>query len=259
MAEQEFGQLLRAVGRLLEDVDGHARRVVDDCRRWLRLLGPAGAALDRLAGQVEQAAGDAANLLESLLQRPGDPIALHKAAARWRVGVAAPAGARAATFTAEFARADDHWRGPAADAYLATLPPQHRALAETHEIAAAAADSLQESAAALLAFWAAAVPALTSVSAELAAAAAMTADPFTAPAGAALALAALAEGIAVVNGLTRALSEVLDRERRTQESQLARLADAAVFPGGRWPVAAAESLSDASLSDGDGTDWSLIR
>ncbi|GAA4255603.1 hypothetical protein GCM10022255_065090 [Dactylosporangium darangshiense] len=248
MAPNDFGQLLRDAAQRLGVAAGRAELVVAGCRRW-----------PRLAGDVERAAADAAELLRGLLERPGDPVALWRAGDRWRVAVAAPTGDRAATFTADFVHADDHWRGPAAEAYRATLPPQHEALRETHEIAGAAAGSLHESATALVAFWAAVGTALAGLSAQLAAAVAATATPLTAPAGAAMAVAALSEAIAVVDGLTRALSAALEHARHTQQALLDRLSDPAVFPGGRWPVSAASTLSDASLSDGDASDWSLAR
>ncbi|MFG2040208.1 hypothetical protein [Dactylosporangium sp. NPDC048998] len=255
----DFGHLLRSAEELLDAAARHAARVVADCHRWLRLLGPAATALERPLAELERAAADVAGQLRTMLDRPGDPVALWLAGERWRLAVAAPAAERAATFTAGFLHADDRWQGPAADAYVRALPPQHEALLHLADAAGGTAASLRETAVALAAYWTAVGATLTGLTAQLATAAAATASPATAPAGAALALTAATECIAALNGLDRALTLELERARRTQQALLTRLADGPAFPSGHWPVVVAASLSDASLTDGDGSDWSLRR
>jgi hypothetical protein len=253
----DFGRLVDDAGRLLDAAVGHAEAVAADCRHWLRLLGPAAGPLDALVAALERAAADAYAQLRVMLERPGDPLALWQAADRWHDAIAAPAGARAATFTTTAVRADEHWRGRAADAYIATLPPQHRALQQVETTAAATAAMLRETAAALAAYWTAAGAALASLAGTLAAAAVASATPLTAAAGAATGLAALEEFLAVSAGLTRALTLETDRLRRAQQTTLDQLTDAAVFPGGHWPLSATATITDASLSDGDPLDWTL--
>ncbi|MEV8518124.1 hypothetical protein [Dactylosporangium sp. NPDC051484] len=255
----DFGHLLRVAEDLLDAAARHAARVVSDCHRWLRLLGPAAPVLERPLAELERAAADVAGHLRTMLDRPGDPVALWQAAERWRLAIAAQATDRAATFTSGSLHADDHWQGPAAEAYARTLPPQHEALLQLAGTAGDTAASLRETAAALVAYWTAVGAALTGLTAQLATAAAATATPATAPAGAALALAAASECIAALNGLQRALTLELERGRRTQQTLLTRLTDGPAFPSGHWPVAAAASLSDGSLTDGDASDWSLRR
>ncbi|MER7007685.1 hypothetical protein ABT297_32220 [Dactylosporangium sp. NPDC000555] len=255
----DFGHLPRAAEDLLDAVARHAARVVADCHRWLRLLGPAAAVLERPLAELERAAADVAGHLRTMLDRPGDPVALWRAGERWRLAVAVPAAARAATFTAGSLHADDRWQGPAAEAYTRTLPPQHEALLQLADAAGDTAASLREAAAALVAYWTAVGVALTGLTAQLATAATATATPATAPAGALLALTAASECIATLNALHRALTLELERARRTQQTLLTRLTDGPAFPSGHWPVVAAASLSDASLTDGDASDWSLRR
>jgi hypothetical protein len=251
--------LLRRIEELLDLAVRRAARVAAGCRHWLRLLGGLGAALDRLAGEVERAADDVRAHLRTMLTHPGDPAALWRAGERWRHAIAGPAAAHAAAFTAGARGADDHWRGPAAEAYTRILPSQRAALQHLHDTATATAASLQETAAALAAYWTAVAATLAALTTQLATAAAAMSTPGTAPAGAALALAATSQCRTALELLDRALAAELGHARRVQTALEAGLTSGPAFPAGHWPRAAAESLTDASLTDGDGLDWSLRR
>jgi hypothetical protein len=253
----EFGPLLRAVEQLLDRVRRDIDGILADCRRWRHRLGPVLDGLDRLVEQLRRLAGDVYDRLRAMLATPGDPVALWHTADRWLTGVAAPVSARAGTFTADWMHADNRWDGPAAAAYRSTLPPQHDALVRTHDIAGATAGSLRDVATAIVGYWAAVGTALVALAAQLAAAATATATPLSVMPGAAAGVAAVAEFLTIAAGVAAALGHELDTVLHAQRTLLAQLSDGTAFPAGHWPVSAAADLTDASLTDGDGTDWSL--
>jgi hypothetical protein len=253
----DFGRLLQHVEELLEWVCRHAERLLANCRRWLSLLGALMVELERLCAEFERLVRDVLARFRDLLARPGDPVALWLAGNRWLTEVAAPVSARAGTFTADFMHSDNRWDGSAADAYRQTLAPQHDALLRTKDVADATASSLHDVAVAICVYWAAVAGALVTLVVQLSVAAATTVTPPAAPAGAAGGIAALAEFVAVSGVLLTALGNQFGAAVRAEHDLTLQLTGGAAFPAGHWPVSAGAELSDASMTDGDTSDWRL--
>jgi hypothetical protein len=92
---------------------------------------------------------------------------------------------------------------------------------------------------------------------QLSVAAAATAAPPTAPAGAAAGIATIGEFVAITAGLLAALGNECTATLRAEHDLTVQLTDSAAFPAGHWPVSATVELSDGSMTDGDASDWSL--
>ncbi|MET7401760.1 hypothetical protein ABZS66_50595 [Dactylosporangium sp. NPDC005572] len=194
-------------------------------------------------GELGRLVHDVRERLAVMMRSPGDPMALWRAAERWSA-VAVTVTHRGGLLGADTLRADNRWRGPAADAYVQGLRTQRAAFAETAGAASAVAAALRDLAVALTTFWAALGVAVSALAVRLAAAIATCAIPLAIPAAAAAGVAALAEFLAVAGMLLANLHETAGRLLRNP-------------PDPRWPTLAAPALADGSMTDGDGSGWRL--
>jgi hypothetical protein len=260
MGITSYGDLLRRIDDGLERVREAVNRLIDNAHRlqpWLGFLGSAvAAALRKVAVLLEKALKEIGNMLTE----PGDPPALWRTGDGWSIDFAGGASNSVGTFDLDFLHADDQWKGPAATAYAATLPPQRAALEKIQSVAGDIGDSLRNVAMAIVAFWAGVATAITLLLGELTAAAALTATGVGMPAGVGTATASAVKFIATLGVLGSTLGAYLG-DIANQQSRLAtQLADNASFggpPAGHWPVSTTANLSDGSMTDGDDSDWRL--
>src|SRR5262249_22760172 len=145
----------------------------------------------------------------NMLTEPGDPPALWSTGDRWSIDFAGGVAHSVGTFDLDFLHADDQWKGPAAAAYAATLPPQHTALDKMHCVAGVIGDALRNVAMAIVAFWAGVATAITLLLGELTAAGALTATGLGAAAGVGTASASVAKFIAMLGVLGSTLGAYL--------------------------------------------------
>jgi hypothetical protein len=255
-----FDQLVAHVERALAEIRRVADHLIATCGTWLGLLGPLADALRRdlaeLAAQVQRVL----DTVGEMIRDPGDPVGLWRAGEAWTGQVSPHAGNLVGTLTAAYLRADDAWKGPAATAYLDTLPAQKDAAAALHEVTGRIGVTLQETAMTIAGFWIGLLAGALGLLAQLVMAAAGAATGVGAPPAAAVALAATARFLAVVAALTVATVAVLREISANQTTLGLALADNAAFPGppaGAWPVSTTDRLSDGSMTDGDGSDWQL--
>jgi hypothetical protein len=260
MGIASYGDLLRRIDDGLERVREAVNRIIDNVHRlqpWLGFLGSAvAAALRKIAALLEEVLKEIGNLLTE----PGDPPALWRAGDRWSIDFAGGVSNSVGTFDLDFLHADDQWKGPAATAYVATLPPQRTALEKVQNVAGEIGDTLRNVAMAIVAFWAGVATAITLLLGELAAAGALTATGVGAPAGVGTASAAVAKFIATLGILGSTLGAYLGAIASQQSRLATQLADNAPFagpPAGHWPLSTAANLSDGSMTDGDDSDWRL--
>jgi hypothetical protein len=216
---------------------------------------------DSVAG-IRAAAADLQRLVdkqvaevERQLAFAGSPDALRSAGESWRE-VGRLASAQAGKATLNSTQADDRWTGDAADAYGRTLPAQEKALvaikARTDEIDKV----LQDLAGSINSFWADIGFAAVALGAALASALILAVTTVGAPAAAGLAAAAVGAFAAAANSALTALVEITNAcAARTAEFERT-LANDDAFEGGIWPKSTT-AFSDASLTDGDDTDWHI--
>jgi hypothetical protein len=260
MGIASYGELVRRIDDGLERVREAVNRIIDNVHRlqpWLGFLGSAvAAALRKIAALLEEVLKEIGNLLTE----PGDPPALWRTADRWSIDVAGGVSATVGTFDLDFLHADDQWKGPAAEAYARTLPPQRTALEKVQSVAVEIGDALRNVAMAIVAFWAGVATAITVLLGELTAAAALTATGVGVPAGVGTASASVTQFVATVGLLGSTLVAYLGDIAQQQSRLATELADNAPFagpPAGHWPVSTTANLSDGSMTDGDDSDWRL--
>jgi len=225
------GGVRTALCRAVADADQLARIVTA-----LAALLPAPAArttraeldeLRRAVGRLDALAG--------LLDVPGDPVALRATGAVWVHEVCTPVSRLVGAVSVNALQTDDHWTGPAAEAYRAVLPAQQAALTA---VAAAGQDLdavLVDLAGAITKFWivlgTACLVMVVALATALAAAGTVAGAPLATGTAVAGVGALAAAGNAALSGLTdltiitAARTAALDR----------RLADGTAFPLGAWP------------------------
>jgi hypothetical protein len=199
---------------------------------------------------------DAVGRLDHLLATAGDTTVLRRTGAAW-VGVGATTSRLAGVAALNITRVDDHWTGLAADAYRNTLPAQQAALSAitftSHEVDA----TLNDLASAIVRFWVSIGTACVSLVVTLAGALGSAATVVGAPLATGIALAgvgALASaGTAAIANLTDITTGAAARSAELER----RLTTDTAFPFGAWPRSTTEVSPDASITDGDGSDWHL--
>jgi hypothetical protein len=218
---------------------------------------PQGAAVDGARTGVEDLRRRFAAIVDELREvvaRGGDPAALRRAGAAWAIRVGGTASGIAALSTPAIARVDDHWTGVAADAYRSSLPAQHAALLAVKTTGDEIDAALTDMANALTTFWAEISVALANLVAALFAAAVSATTAVGAPTAVGFALAALGIFAAAAKSTISALTAVATNAAARAAQLERRLSNDAAFPHGGWPRSTTD-LTDASVLDGDDTDW----
>lgn len=255
-----FDQLVAHVARVLDDIKRVADRLISTCGAWLSPLGPLAGALRRDLAEFAAQINRILDTVGTMISQPGRPVTLWQAGEAWMEQVSPQAGNLVGTLTAAYMAADDAWKGPAATAYLDTLPAQKDAAAALHEVTGRVGITLQETALTIAAFWLGLLGAAVGLLAQLVGAAAAAATGVGAPPAAVTALAATTRFLAMLTAMTLAALAALHEISGNQSTLVVALTDNAAFPGppaGRWPVSTTSRLSDGSMSDGDGSDWQL--
>jgi hypothetical protein len=200
---------------------------------------------------------EAVDRLDHLLATAGDTTVLRRAGAAWVDAIGATTSRLAGVASLNITRVDDHWTGLAADAYRNTLPAQQAALSAitftSHEVDA----TLNDLASAIVRFWISIGAACVGLVVTLAGALGSAATVVGAPLATGIALAgvgALATaGTAAISNLTDITTGAAARSAELER----RLATDTTFPLGAWPRSTTEISPDASITDGDGSDWHL--
>jgi len=216
----------------------------------------AAAAADQIGGGIGKPFTLTRDEIERLLHATGNPAALRAAGETWARDVAGTVSGAAATTNVAIMGADDTWSGPAANAYRAVIPLQAAALTALTAAAADANTTLHDFAAALDSFWTSigfAVAALCVAIASLAVGLLLVETVLGAIAAVIVAVAAF---VTAVDRAWTAFTALAAKQAADVATLENRLYNNTAFPDGRWPVST-NDLRDASVLDGDGTDWSL--
>lgn len=211
---------------------------------------------DRIGGGIGEPFMLTRGEIDRLMAFAGSPAALTAAGDIWVRDVARLVSGVAATTNVAVMAADDKWSGPAADAYRAVIPLQAAALTALTAAATETDTTLHDFAAALDSFW-------TSIGFAVAALGVAVASLAIGVLLAETVLGAIAALVVAVGAFVTACEKastafaVLSAKQAADVAALNnRTYNNTAFPDGNWPVST-NDLRDASISDGDSTDWSL--
>ncbi|OZM76979.1 hypothetical protein [Pseudonocardia sp. MH-G8] len=261
--ENDLLTLVPAIHSGIEDAAELVHWLVRGVDTVLRELPP------ELVGGVRQGVADLQRQFDDMigrlrhaLEQAGDPAALRAAGTAWANTIGGTASNLVGLAIEGSTRADDSWKGLAADAYRGALWPQRLALTAVKTTGDAIDAALNELARAIVEFWrdveiALILLVLGLASAVAAAVSTAAGGPLTFPIAVVAAAAALnAFGIALTNSMTMFSDLANENSVRTAELHR-RLNDNSGFEGENWPNPTAERYSDGSLTDGDDTGWHL--
>jgi hypothetical protein len=198
---------------------------------------------------------DQLDRMSEILAYAGDSGALRLAGSAWANELGGTASRLAGFATLNSVQSDNHWSGRGADAYRDMLIPQKEALAAVKLTGDDIDDALGELAGGITAFWFSIGAATITLVVALAVATPMAATVVGAPAAAGFGGAAWNIFAAAVTAAITSLTIITVNAAANSAALDQRLSNDTAFPGGRWPRTA--DLGEASITDDDGTDWSL--
>ncbi len=190
-----------------------------------------------------------------LWEQPGDSDRLKQVGERWVTDVGNILGDVAGTIGLDKLRTDTEWEGRAANAYHVTVPPQAAGLNAVKDIANQLRTSLTSLANSIDMFWIAIGFAfgafLIGAVAAIAAACTVVGIP--------VAIGALATAAGTSLGLVAAAVVALESHTNTIETEQTAIRQKVRDLGSTWAVPNTRALSDASVTDGDASDWRPTR
>lgn len=257
VSEDEFREILERVRRFLDRAQRAAVELIDnvnDVIGWLP-----GALADRVVAVLNRFNDLLSQFYREVgefVTEPGWPPGLFSARDEWVSKVGARASELVSTATLDETRSDDYWQGVAADAYRNTLPRQKEALTAIKAVTDDIADALTNIGWAIYTAWAALAVAVATFVAELLTEAGAAATGVGAPPAAAAASGSAVKVVTLVGAIIGGLVYYLTTLSGECNNLNQRLGENNAFPSGRWPRSTT-NLSDASLNDGDSTDWHI--
>jgi hypothetical protein len=207
--------------------------------------------------ELRQAFAEAVDWLDDLLLTAGDTTALRRVGAVWVNRIGATASGLAGVASVNITRVDDHWTGVAADAYRNTLPAQQAALAALAFTSGEVDATLNDLASAIVRFWVSIGTACLGLVVALAGALGPAASVVGAPVATGMAIAGVGAMVTAANAALTILTDVTTATAERSAALERRLATDTAFPLGAWPRSTTDVSTDASITDGDGTDWHL--
>jgi hypothetical protein len=172
--------------------------------------------------------------VNQLFEQPGDSDRLRQVGTGWVEQVGNKLGDIAGTITLDKMRTNVEWEGRAARAYSATVPPQSQGLNSVKDVANQMRASLNSLANSIDAFWIAMGVALAT-----------------------FVVAAVAGGLAAAIGIIGATIMALESHTNTIETEQNAIMQKIHDIGREWTMPNVGDMSDASVTDGDGSDWKV--
>lgn len=238
---QHVRDFFTTVDEILRDVGGNpvGADVVGGIREGMRSLN---AEWDELWAKIQD-----------FLAHRGDSAELRRVAQEWSAA-ANDVGAISSRVAPDQMTATIEWEGSAAEAYRLAVPPQHDALGQVKTSGVAMSTSLHALADAIDNFWIAVGVALAACIVGAVGAVATAIEVVTVPAAIAILVGAIgialgALGVGFAQGVV--VTRRVQTDMRSIDQNMTDL-------GPSWPrpnPAAASALSDASVTDGDPSDW----
>ncbi len=252
-ADAAFEGALTKVSELFEKLKGAWDDIVDGVNRVLRILpgfleGPIKSAFKKCSSKV----GEVFDEVTKLFSERGSASALRAAAEGWNEQVGHRASTQAGLLMKEALETDNEWTGDAADRYGEAVTAQGKALAQIKTITDVLQTTLNEIASALSAFWTGILVYFgVYVALMIGCIVGICSGVGTVPS----LLAALGFSAAFlerVTTLSANFANTLDEKKAKIEQQSTMDGQ---FANGEWPSAVADKMSDASVRDGDKSDW----
>lgn len=253
-----YERAVEAVRARLGEVPGYVSQLRDAAREASGqpyLPQPVAAAMLEVTVQLEQIAGQVAATIEDLLQGAAAPVLLFGYAGTW-IDIKGHVTDVQGRLRPDQLPVRSHWKGVAADRYTTAVTTQSTAAGRVGAAAGTAAATLVACAAAGLVFYVALGVILVRLIGGLIAAIAAFASEAFSWAGLLLALEEAGITTAMVIGLVTALTTLLGAQAGTMTALRGEVVDHSQFPDGHWPRSAADTYTDATVTDGD-AKWSL--
>jgi hypothetical protein len=257
LSEGEFSDVLRRVDEGLNKVVDLSNKIVDACNSVGKWLGP-------LWNDVVDLLQKFVDLVERLLSeigkfftRPGVPWTLWNHGTDWTEQVGKRASELTSKATTGQTEIDERWQGPAATAYLGTLPDQNKALAAIKAAADDLDDALTKIATGIIAFWLGVLAAIVPFIVELTGWGAAASTGVGAPPAAAGAGASTVKALAIIAAVVTAAITYLTAVSSQYKDLLQRVNNDDGFPGGHWPRSTNDVIADGGLGGDNNTNWHL--
>jgi hypothetical protein len=257
LSEGEFSDLLRRVDDALQKIINTTNKIVDACTKAGKWLGPVWDnvvdLLHRFVGLVEKFLSE----VGKFITRPGAPLTLWNVGNDWTHHVGKPVSDLVGAATVGQTQIDERWQGPAATAYLGTLPDQNKALAAIKAATDELDDALTKIAGGIIAFWVALLAALIPFIIELAGWLTAALTGIGAPAAAAGSGVSTAKVIALVTAIVGATVTYLTAITTQYKDLQQRVDNNEPFTHGSWPRSTNDVIADGSLTADNTTNWHL--
>lgn len=249
---QEAYEKLQEIQRKVDEFFDKVNSVLSWVPFFLQyLIEPIRAAIEALNAKLREF-WDRAN---QLMEQPGSPSRLDEVAEQWTNEVATAVGEVAGTVSPDKLRTNIEWVGRAAEAYRTTVPAQVDGLNGVKGLAEQMRTSLNLLANSVENFWLAIGIAFTTFIVGAVGAIIAAATVVGIPA----AVAALATAVGVSIGLIAAAIVALKSHLNTIETQQNAIATKVTALGTTWAASDVGTMADASVADGDASDWRVNR
>lgn len=253
MQDTVFEEAFKRVGELVEKLKGAWDDITDGVNTvlgWLPgfLEGPIKSAFNKCAAKVSEVLDQVA----TFYQNPGSASAIRTAADGWNQQVGAKASTQAGLLVKEQLDTDNEWTGDAADRYGEAVTAQNKALTQVKTVTENLQNTLNEIASAVRTFW---VQIGIAFASYIALMVGCIVGVCTVVGAVPSLLAALGFSVTFIGtSITFAnnFANALDEKKGKLEQQSTMDGQ---FANGEWPPSASDKMADASVNDGDKSDW----
>lgn len=216
---------------------------------------PIAAALLDLGEQIATGAEELLDQIGQLLQGAAAPVLLFGHAGQW-IQIKGQASDVQGRLRVDQLPVREHWKGVAADRYIAAIATQSLAAGRVAGAAGAVLVPLGGCALAGLAFYVTVGVILVEVIEGLAAAVVAFGSEAFSWAGVLLGLETVEVAASTLIAAVASLIALLGAQAQALNILRSELVDHSQFPDGHWPSAVADTYTDATVTDGD-AEWSV--
>ncbi|MFI7540157.1 hypothetical protein [Actinoplanes sp. NPDC049599] len=255
LSEGEFNDALRRVDEGMDKVVELTNSIVDACNRVGQWLGPLWDDVEDLLNRFVELVKKVLSEIGKFFTRPGVPWTLWNHGTDWVKDVGNPVSDLISQATTGQTDIDERWQGPAATAYLGTLPDQGKALAAIVAATADIDDALTKVAGGIIAFWLGVLAAIVPYIIELTGWGAAASTGVGAPPAAAGAGASTLKVLGIITAVVTAAITYLTAISSQYKDLLQRVENNDGFPGGHWPRSTNDVIADGSLTGDNTTNW----